>query len=101
MYSPEQTKVLTDRLSALRANWLNHVDTQLARQRNRQSPKLTETLTERERQVAALIGRGLANKKIARELVLSEGTVKGHAHNIFQKLGVKTRAELIYTLSRR
>jgi DNA-binding NarL/FixJ family response regulator len=100
-YSPEQSKVLTDRMFTLRANWLNHVETQLARQKNRQSAKPPETLTEREQQVVALIQRGLRNNEIARELVLSEGTVKIHAHNIFQKLGVKTRSELIYKLARR
>ena len=100
-YSPEQSKVLTDRMFALRANWLNHVETELARQPNRKGAERVVSLTGREQQVAFLIGRGFTNKGIARELVLSEGTVKIHAYNIFQKLGVKTRAELIYALSRR
>ena len=98
-YSPEQSKVLTDRLFALRANWLNHVETQLARQQNRQSAKLPETLTKREQQIATLIRQGWQNKEIARQLGLSDGTVKVHAHRIYQKLGVKTRSELIYALS--
>jgi DNA-binding NarL/FixJ family response regulator len=100
-YSPEQSKVLTDRMFTLRANWLNHVETQLARQQNRKNADQPVALTNREQQIAFLIGRGFTNKGIARELVLSEGTVKIHAHNIFQKLGVKTRAELIYALARR
>lgn len=100
-YSPEQSRVLTDRLFALRANWLNHVETQLARQKARGSAQQGVKLTDREQQVAFLVGLGFTNKGIAQQLVLSEGTVKVHTHNIFQKLGVKTRAELIYALSRR
>jgi DNA-binding NarL/FixJ family response regulator len=98
-YSPVQSKVLTDRLFTLRANWLNHVATQLERQRNRKNAEPLETLTEREKQVAALIRRGLRGKEIARQLGLSDGTVKIHTHRIYQKLGVKTRSELVYVLS--
>jgi DNA-binding NarL/FixJ family response regulator len=52
-------------------------------------------LTERERQVAALVGLGLSNKHIAAKLGLSEGTVKQHLHSIFRKLGVRSRREFI------
>jgi DNA-binding NarL/FixJ family response regulator len=45
--------------------------------------------------VALLIGGGLSNKEVARELGLSLGTVKSHVHNIFQKLGVNSRRHLI------
>jgi DNA-binding NarL/FixJ family response regulator len=55
-------------------------------------PKL---LSPRERAVALLIGGGLSNKEVARELGLSIGTVKVHVHNIFQKLGVNNRRRLI------
>jgi DNA-binding NarL/FixJ family response regulator len=44
-------------------------------------------LSPREREVALLVARGLANKEIARELGLSNGTVKLHVHKIFLKLG--------------
>ena len=54
-----------------------------------------EVLTEREKQIAALIRAGLRNKMIAEKCGLTEGTVKVHLHSIFQKLGVKSRAELI------
>lgn len=50
-----------------------------------------ECLTPREHQVALLVGRGLSNKEIARELKVSHGTVKLHVHKILQKLGVKNR----------
>jgi DNA-binding NarL/FixJ family response regulator len=52
-------------------------------------------LTAREREIAVLTVRGLQNKAIASELRLSEGTVKIHLHNIFRKLGVKSRSALV------
>ena len=55
----------------------------------------SKVLTPRERQVAFLVTRGLSNKDVARELGLSEGTVKIHLHNIFQKLGAKNRYGLV------
>ncbi len=52
-------------------------------------------LTAREREIALLTLRGLQNKAIAGELQLCEGTVKIHLHNIFRKLGVKSRSALV------
>ena len=37
--------------------------------------------------------RGLTNKQIARELAISDGTVKGHVKHLLKKLGVKSRVE--------
>jgi DNA-binding CsgD family transcriptional regulator len=51
-------------------------------------------LTVREHQITALVAVGLANKEIACQLRLSEGTVKVHLHNIFRKTGVKNRTAL-------
>jgi predicted ATPase/DNA-binding CsgD family transcriptional regulator len=52
-------------------------------------------LTPRETEVAALLKRGLANRAIAEELVLSERTVEHHVAAIYAKLGVRTRAEFL------
>lgn len=52
-------------------------------------------LSARERAVSLLARRGLRNKEIARELGLTEGTVKVHLHKIFEKLQIKARTELI------
>jgi DNA-binding NarL/FixJ family response regulator len=49
-------------------------------------------LTRREGEVLALLARGLTNKGIASELVISENTVKRYLKSIFEKLGVNTRA---------
>ena len=52
-------------------------------------------LTTREQDVARLVASGLSNKAIAHRLGLQEGTVKVHLHNIYQKLGISSRVELI------
>jgi len=52
-------------------------------------------LTPREEQVVALVAEGLGNRQIARELNLSEHTVKKYLFRIFEKLGVSSRVELV------
>jgi DNA-binding NarL/FixJ family response regulator len=52
-------------------------------------------LTPREEQVVALVAEGLGNRQIARELNLSEHTIKKYLFRIFEKLGVSTRVELV------
>lgn len=54
---------------------------------------LDEALTRREGEVLELIGRGLSNKEIARELKLSVATVKHHVHRVLEKLRVARRAQ--------
>ena len=53
----------------------------------------TPALTPREREVFALLGRGMANKRIARELGISEKTVKIHVSRVLHKLGVADRTQ--------
>ena len=57
--------------------------------------ELSEPLTARESEVLGLLGRGLSNKMIARELHISEHTVKFHISSIYSKLGVSNRAEAV------
>ncbi|NKX45351.1 response regulator [Roseicyclus persicicus] len=52
-----------------------------------------ETLTQREREVLALIGRGLRNGEAAQALGLAESTVAGYIKEIYRKLGISSRAE--------
>lgn len=54
-----------------------------------------ETLTAREREVLLLVAEGLPNKAIARELGISEHTVKFHVSSLYAKLGVNNRAEAV------
>lgn len=52
-------------------------------------------LTPREQDLARMVARGLRNREIADTLCISEGTVKVHLHNIYEKLGVKGRVALL------
>jgi DNA-binding NarL/FixJ family response regulator len=52
-------------------------------------------LSEREREILALIAAGRSNKEVAKALYLTENTVKTHLANLFQKLGVHDRAEAV------
>lgn len=57
-------------------------------------------LTSREREVLALLARGLSNKDIGARLFISETTAKFHVGNILRKLGVARRAEAVYEASK-
>ena len=53
-----------------------------------------DELTGREREVAALLARGLRNRPIAEQLDISEKTVKNHVQRVLDKLGAHSRAEV-------
>ncbi len=61
---------------------------------SREAPNSMQRLSEREKQIAFLVSRGLKNKDIASELKISENTVKRHLQSIFSKTGARDRLEL-------
>jgi len=58
-------------------------------------------LSAREQQVITLVRGGLSNKEIAEKLGVTEGTVKAHLRAIYDKLGVRSRIELMIALAGR
>jgi DNA-binding NarL/FixJ family response regulator len=57
--------------------------------------EMSRVLTGREVEVVKMVGRGLRNREIAEKLFICEGTVKIHLHNVFRKLSVQSRAQLM------
>jgi DNA-binding NarL/FixJ family response regulator len=88
-------------------NGLSHIDPQVAgkilnhvaHQPKPSMPdqKILSELSDREREILQLLGRGFNNAEISQSLFLTEGTVKNYVSNIFSKLGVtdRTQAALI------
>jgi DNA-binding NarL/FixJ family response regulator len=56
---------------------------------------LDDPLSEREREVLALLASGKTNREVAAELYVAEGTVKAHVASIYRKLDVHNRAEML------
>jgi DNA-binding NarL/FixJ family response regulator len=54
-----------------------------------------DSLTPREIEIVRMVAQGMRNKVIAERLSISEGTVKVHLHNVYEKLGVDGRLELV------
>jgi DNA-binding NarL/FixJ family response regulator len=58
-------------------------------------------LTPRQQEIAGLLSRtGLSYKEVAVQLEISEGTMRKHAENVYRRLGVHSRAELMIALHR-
>ncbi|HKH45715.1 MAG TPA: response regulator transcription factor [Thermoanaerobaculia bacterium] len=78
--------------------WLDKASQDRARgrllQREEASREAAETLTPRELEIVRMVARGLRNRAIAEKLLISEGTVKIHLHNIYQKISIDGRLEL-------
>jgi DNA-binding NarL/FixJ family response regulator len=71
---------------------------------DQQQPPLdqqTGKLTPREQEVALLVGRGLTNRQIAKELSISERTVENHIGKILKKLGFTSRARIATWVAQR
>lgn len=61
--------------------------------REKKRPEEPNPLTDREEDVLRYLARGMTNKMIARELKISDGTVKGHVKHLLKKLGFNSRVE--------
>jgi len=57
--------------------------------------EISKLLTGREIDVLRMTASGLRNRAIAEQLHITEGTVKAHLHSIYEKIQVRSRAELI------
>ncbi|MDF9716394.1 response regulator transcription factor [Nocardioides sp. ChNu-153] len=82
MLSPSVTQTLIRRVR-------QHTDPRVA-----DAERRLATLTDREREVAVAVGRGLSNADIAAELYLSVPTVKAHVSRLFDKLGATNRVQI-------
>ena len=63
--------------------------------REAKARELATLLTPREMEIARLVAQGRTNKEIGTGLFIAEGTVKIHLHNIYEKINVSRRAELV------
>jgi DNA-binding NarL/FixJ family response regulator len=70
-------------------------------EREEVAKEVAQILTPREIEIVRMVARGLRNRAVAERLTITEGTVKIHLHNIYQKLGVDGRLELaVYAQSK-
>jgi two-component system response regulator DevR len=74
------------------ANWSNMASEASTDVLQARAPS-PDLLSQREREVIALLARGYTNRQIAEELVISGRTADGHVAHIFAKLGLPTRAQ--------
>jgi DNA-binding NarL/FixJ family response regulator len=100
---PEGLEVIAEApsLSAARALDLGADAFLVAQSGDADEPRLVEPLTARELQVLTLLANGLPNKQIAKDLAVSEETVKFHLASIFGKLGASNRTDAVRQALRR
>jgi DNA-binding NarL/FixJ family response regulator len=79
----------------LSATVTRRVIQQFTRLPRAKTPRELGELTSREHDVLRLIARGLSNAEIAREMYISEGTVKTHVTHILQKLNLRDRVQAV------
>jgi len=89
MLSPSVTRTLIRRLRVDKAE-----PADAGRERAAQAQRMLDALTDREREVALAVGRGLSNAEIAADLYLSVPTVKAHVSRLFDKLQVTNRVQI-------
>ena len=95
------TKMLVDCLRRVHAGgqWLEKDSAARAMaklvRREAKGREIATLLTPREVEVVRMVAKGLTNKEIAAELCIADGTVKIHLHNIYEKVRVNRRAELV------
>jgi len=82
--------------SRILKEWKKHESSSKGTSVNGDDPRssLLEQLSVREMEVLQLIGRGLNNKEIADELVITEGTAKNHVSNVISKLELRDRTQV-------
>ncbi|WP_036506782.1 response regulator [Nocardioides sp. URHA0020] len=88
MLSPSVTRTLIRRLRD------DSAEPDAGQERAEQAQVLLDGLTDREREVALAVGRGLSNAEIAADLYLSVPTVKAHVSRLFDKLRVTNRVQI-------
>ena len=60
--------------------------------------RIQRGISNREAEIAQLVTQGLTNQEIARQLYISENTVKKHINSLFRKLGIASRVQLLRLL---
>jgi DNA-binding CsgD family transcriptional regulator len=92
-----EAKSRFERLGA--AAWAAQAEHELRAAGGRRRPSSDRALTPQELRVAAAVRRGASNREIAAELFLSPKTIEFHLRQIYRKLGVGSRPQLVATLA--